>query len=131
MDTTYRRISVLHTLGAIPVALLIWVLASTLATVLWFLLNSFLTVIRPEIIGFFSNILGALVGIMAAKAAVEAWLPRYSGKAVAVAIISLSLIIIATQWFLLPDPNAPVQVTAGAVTSVIVAYQSFWLGREL
>src|SRR4051794_1884758 len=74
--------SVLHTLGAIPLALVTYILVSAIVTFLWFLFHNLLTVIRPTVLLFMAECTGAFVGIGAAKSLCEKWLPRASGKAV-------------------------------------------------
>lgn len=121
--------SALQTVGAIPLALVTWAAVSAVATALWFLLTNFMTVLRPEIVGFAANVAGSVVGVVAAKALSDRWLPLHSGKPVAVAIIVVCILILCLEWLVLPNPEHPVMVSAAALTSIYVGFLLFWKGE--
>jgi hypothetical protein len=126
-----ERASALQTAGAIPLALVTWMIVSVLATVIWYFMNVFFTVIRPEIIGFIANAIGGFIGVIAAKALTDHWLPRAARKPVAIAFFGFCAFLLFLEWGYLPNPSHPVIVTAGVVSSTWAAYQAFWLGVDL
>jgi hypothetical protein len=126
MERASRSASALQTIGAVPLVLVIWSIVSTLASAIWFFMNNVLTLIRPEVLGFFSNIIGGIFGVVAAGFATEKWLPCSSGKAVAVAFYLLGVTIIATEWLFLRSVGHPIVVSAGAVATIWTAHHVFW-----
>jgi hypothetical protein len=129
METTAQRASTLNTIGAIVLALVTWIIVDAIATMILVAFDLLTTVLRPQIIGLINNILGAVFGVFAAGFAVEKWVRRYSGRAVAIAFFVVCALIVLAEWFILQDPAHPFMVTAGGVTTVIVAYQLFWRGE--
>ena len=130
MRSAVSKSSTLCTLGAIPLTLIVWSIVSTLASVASFMLDNAVTLIRPGVNGFFANIFGAVVGVAAAKAAADHWLPGYSGKIVAIFFFAACAAALFGEWFVLADPGHPIQVTAAGVTSVRMAYHGFWHDHE-
>lgn len=126
MQTAVQKSSALHTAAAIFAALVVWVVVDMVATMILVSLDLITTIVRPQIIGFIDNIVGAAAAVAAAGVAVDHWVPRYSRKAVALAFFIASAITLSAEWLLLSDPAHPYMVTAGLVTTVLVAYETFW-----
>lgn len=126
-----QRASVLQTIGAIPLAVVVWMVVSVVATAVWYFLNVFFTVVRPEIIGFFANAIGGFMGVVAARALTDHWLPKAALKPVAVAFFGVCAAMLFIEWGLLRNPGHPVIVSAGVISTIWAAYQAFWLGVDL
>lgn len=130
MDVEREQKSAFQTVGAIPLVLVTWGIVSAVVTAIWFLLTNFMTVLRPEIIGIAANVGGSVVGVLAAKALADKWLPSHSGKPVAVALIAFCVLMLFLEWLVLPNPDHPVQVSAAAVTTIYMGFLVFWQGEE-
>jgi Na+/melibiose symporter-like transporter len=121
----------LHTVAAIPLALVTFALCSTVASVAWFAVNYFLSDFRPVVLGFISSVMGALVGIYAARALCDRWLPRHNGKVVFGAFVVCGGAALVLEWTVLPNPAHPVIATASWFAVLWMGFAYFWSGERL
>lgn len=130
-STTPIRRSAVHTVVAIPLGLVTFVVVGGLVTFLFYLFYNLMTVIRPGIIQFIGSVVGGVVGVGAAKALCEKWLPRYDGKPFFVVFVTLAALSVVLEWTVVPDPAHPVSNTAQMLAAVYAAFQLFWKNIDL
>ncbi|ESY89081.1 hypothetical protein X739_01360 [Mesorhizobium sp. LNHC220B00] len=116
----------LQTIVAMVLALVVYLVVATVAGMGIFLIQYMLTVIRPGIIQFFAVLFGSVVGMTAAKAACDAVLRGYSGKAVFVMFAVLGLAAVVMEIFFVPMQLNQINSVGQLVAGIITAFVYFW-----
>lgn len=120
----------LQTVVAVILALAVYIVVATVAGMFIFYANTYLTFIRPPVLEFFALIAGAIVGMIAAKAACDAVLKAYSARTVFVTFTVLSAVMVALELALQPHDREQFNAIGQMCAGLYGAYVSFWQNDE-
>jgi hypothetical protein len=115
-----------HTIGSLPLAFIIYLLSFLIVGGVVGVFNFLMTVMRPGVIGFISVVTGSVAGISLAKAACDAWLPRYRPRAVFVMFAILFAIGLVMEIFFVPFDTSRINSYVQVVVTVAAAFGIFW-----
>jgi uncharacterized membrane protein HdeD (DUF308 family) len=119
-------ISLWRTIVACLLTPIILGVVSVVIGTLFFWFNSVTTVMRPEIIGFFSSIFGGVFGVIATHAALEKWLKPYSLHAVFMVFCVIIGGGVIFEIFYVPKAWTQISSFAQLLAIAVTSYQSFW-----
>jgi hypothetical protein len=111
---------------AMVLALVVYVVIASLASMAIYFVQSFMTVIRPGLIQFMAIIAGSFVGMMAAKSACDAVLKGYSSRAVFIMFVVLIAAMVIVEVGFVPMNMNQINSGAQLIASWIAAYSFFW-----
>lgn len=126
--STTRKIA--HTIGALPLAIVCYLIVSALAEFVWLLLNgrdSWLPAVVPYTL---AAIIGAITGMSLAKAACKAWLPEFSRQTIFFAFAGILLAAAAFVAIYLPFETKRIAFYAAVAASGWTAWMVFWKDED-
>jgi hypothetical protein len=126
---TKRTGLILRTVAAMILAMAVFLVVATIASMFAYFTYDLRSLI-PHIVLFFANIIGALVGIYAAKQACDAVLRGYSGRTICILFWGLSglSLVVAIVHTAVTGLNWQDSVSAVQALSIAFAATMFWEG---
>lgn len=117
---------VLHTLAAIPLTILLYVVAGTVMAIAWYVMVGSETWLPEQVSIALAGAIGALTGIWGVKALCKAWLPGFSRKATFVFLAIFLAGPMLGYVFDVGRDAVGVGLLLGNATALVTSWFLFW-----